>query len=327
MTPVAPASEKTGDPHSARPCRCREAFPGTVPAVALENVSFAYGCETAVEDISLMVDQGDFLALIGPNGGGKTTLLRIMLGLLEPQKGAARVFGNPPARMTRNIGYVPQFSTLRPDFPASVLEMVLMGAARPSLVGGSWPGNARSKAAALEHLDTLGLADLASRPVSALSGGQRQRALVARALMGKPAEGDAPFLLLLDEPTASIDPQGKFCFYEFLGKLRGFVSIIVVSHDLFIASPFFNRIAFVNRSLVPLPDNRVSAENLTLLFGRHLHECPVADFQHAEGIMHPEGCSHPACADNMPESPDGGAESADCAAVSQRNAPTELPHA
>lgn len=283
----------------------------TAPAVSIEGLSFFYAnAEPALENISLTLQSGDFLAVIGPNGGGKTTLLRLILGLLQPQCGSVAVFGSPPTDMSRRIGYVPQFSTMQLDFPASVLDVTLMGGACATLRAGGWPTDKKTKQKALTYLDILGLADCAGLPVGSLSGGQRQRALVARALMGRPerfmpapastagnfAGHDASFLLLLDEPTASIDPQGKFCFYEFIGKLRGTVSVIVVSHDLFMVSPFFNSIVFVNKTLTPLADSTLSPENLTTLFGPHLHDCPVADMQHADGAAHHDGCTHPACA-------------------------------
>ena len=284
----------------------REECHGTdVPAVALSGVSFAYDRSGPVLDnISLSVQPGDFLALIGPNGGGKTTLFRLLLGLHPPQNGSIAIFGNVPAAMSRHIGYVPQFSTVQPDFPASVLDMVLMGAACPGPRGGGWDksGAAREKAGA--YLELLGLGGALKHNVSALSGGQRQRALVARALMGSVEPLDpsslsgshpARFLLLLDEPTASIDPEGKFCFYEFLGQLRGRITIIVVSHDLFMVSPFFSSVLFVNRTVTPLGADGLSTENLSLLFGQHLHDCPVADMQHARGSVHHNECTHPAC--------------------------------
>ncbi|MDL2266933.1 ABC transporter ATP-binding protein [Desulfovibrio sp. OttesenSCG-928-G15] len=279
------------------------------PAVLLQDVSFAYeNCEPVLKDISLSVAQGDFLALLGPNGGGKTTLLRILLGILAPSTGTARIFGQSPASASGHIGYVPQFSTMAKDFPCTVLDMVLMGAARPGWRGAFWPTDKKAKDKATAYLALLGMEKVLHRSVCDLSGGQRQRALVARALMSFPAvfpcepqtSVPLPYLLLLDEPTASVDPEGTFCFYEFLGKLKGCVSIIVVSHDLFIASPFFSRVAFVNKTLSTLDDTEISPENLTHLFGRHLHDCPVADMQHAGQAIHPDGCSHPACASRAP---------------------------
>lgn len=261
------------------------------PAISISDLNFAHDRDAlTLEAVRLTVGQGEFLALIGPNGGGKTTLIRLMLGLLTPQDGTLDIFGKAPAKASSLIGYMPQFSTARLDFPASVLEMVLMGNAKPGIRGGSWSTESIARKAAAGYLELLGLGGMEKQPVAALSGGQRQRALVARALMGSGKALDAilnkdsgplPFLLLLDEPTASIDPEGKFCFYEFLGRLRGKITIVVVSHDLFMASPFFDRIAFVNKSLTLLENNHLSLENLSLLFGQHLHDCPVADIQHA----------------------------------------------
>lgn len=276
-----------------------------VPVVEIKSLNFSHGRDAVLQDVSLTVEPGEFLAVIGPNGGGKTTLLRLILGLIQPDSGSVRVFGEVPGSMNGHIGYVPQFSTLHLDFPASVLDMVLMGAACPSPRGGNWGTGKVVREKALEYLNTLGLADCARLSVSALSGGQRQRALVARALMSRPdpdgpdckGRAASPFLLLLDEPTASIDPQGKFCFYEFLGKLRGSISLIVVSHDLFMVSPFFSNIAAVNNGLTRLRSSELTPENLTVLFGRHLHECPVADLQHAGITLHHSDCTHPACAE------------------------------
>lgn len=269
--------------------------------VRLRHVSCSYGGrEKALEDVSLTVRHGEFLALIGPNGGGKTTLLKIMLGLLPPEQGEVDIFGSPPASIRDRIGYVPQFSGLRNDFPSSVLDAVLMGAARTSAFGGSWKTDADAKRKALHYLDILGMADSAHLQISELSGGQRQRALVARSLMGRPGSPEesgpeSPFLLLLDEPTSNIDPGGRFCFYEFLDKLRGQVTVIVVSHDFFLNSPFFSGIIFVNKDLTRLEGKNLSPEDLALLFGQHKHECPLADMQHAAGLVHLDDCTHPSC--------------------------------
>jgi zinc transport system ATP-binding protein len=272
-----------------------------VSAVSIRDLSFSYGGEElALDQVSLEMRAGEFLAIIGPNGGGKTTLIRLMLGLLSPLNGEVKLFGHAPRFVGSRIGYVPQFSALRPDFPASVLEMVLMGGACPSFFGGGWTRAKAARQKALGYLDVLGLADLAAQPIAALSGGQRQRALVARALMSRPEHSRAgdgsDFLLLLDEPTASTDQQGKFCFYEFLGKLRGSITLVVVSHDLFMVSPFFSSVAFVDKTLTRLEGDELTAETLGLMFGRHQHACPMGDMLHAGGACRRDGCSHPACA-------------------------------
>ena len=300
------------------------ALPHAVPAVSATALSFAYvQDETVLDDISFTLPQGTLMALIGPNGGGKTTLLRLILGLLHPAAGNLQIFGALPVRMSASIGYVPQFSTLQCNFPATTLDMVLMGAARPGMRGGSWPTDVQAKDKAMGYLAVLGLEGCAKQPVGSLSGGQRQRALVVRALMSAPGDfcnpaspaACAPFLLLLDEPTASVDPEGKFCFYEFLGKLRGRVSMLVVSHDLFLASPFFDSVLFVNKKLTAV-DASLTPEVVRSLYGSHLHDCPVADMQHADGHTHGQGCSHPAC-NSPPETTRNTAQEAmppkDCA--------------
>lgn len=266
------------------------------PAISIDNLYFAYRDDVILHDVSLRVEPGEFLAIIGPNGGGKTTLLRILLGFLAPQQGTVALFGQPPASMYRAVGYVPQFATLRQDFPASVLEMVLMGAALPRFGTGAWATEKLARGKALRHLADLGLEGAAHSPIGSLSGGQRQRALVARALMGQPDNPEDPFLLLLDEPTASIDPHGTFCFYEFLNTLRGQVTIVAVSHDLLLASPYFSHIAFVNHTLTMLPGQSLSPEALIAMFGEHTHTCPVGDWQHTAGVLHADGCTHGNCA-------------------------------
>ncbi len=254
------------------------------PVISLENLCFSRQSEAVLENVSLRVDEGDFLAVLGPNGGGKTTLLRLIMGFLSADKGEVRVFGANPERVRSQIGYVPQFSAIRQEFPFTVLDMALMGAARypaaapafrfnPFRGGRLWPTDAAAARRAMETLDLLGIADIAQSPLHALSGGQRQRLLVARALMGR--TGDAPFLLLLDEPTSSIDPQGKWCFYEFLGSLRSAVTIVVVSHELAIASPFFSRVALVNRTLTLAPPDCPSSEIMRTFIGVHAPDCPV----------------------------------------------------
>lgn len=245
------------------------------PALSIENLSFTRGGDSILSGVDLTINQGDFLAILGPNGGGKTTLLRLILGLLAPDAGTVKVFGRSPKDACASMGYVPQYSTIRTDFPVSVMQMCLMGAARPGALGGRlWAEDAAARKRAVTALEFLGIADLADRPVARLSGGQKQRLLIARALMSRPEA--APFLLLLDEPTASIDPEGKFCFYEFLGDMRGSITIIVVSHDLSMASPFFSHVAVVNRSLRVVPEGRFSEEMLSPLLGAHSPDCPVS---------------------------------------------------
>ena len=208
------------------------------PAISISGLNFSY-CknERVLSDINLCMPQGDFMAVLGPNGGGKTTLLKLLLGLLEPDCGEIRIFGQPPREARAQIGYVPQFSTLNNSFPVSVLDAVLMGAAqKSSLRGVKWPTDRKAREMAEELLTLLGLAGLEARNISELSGGQKQRLMAARALMGKGPLRGRPFLLILDEPTSNIDPEGKCCFYDFLRTAGEDVSIVVVSHDLALAA-------------------------------------------------------------------------------------------
>ena len=266
-------------------------------AVALDGVCFSYRGEDILTSITLHVAQGEFLALLGPNGGGKTTLLRIMMGLLSQNSGSVAVFGKKPNLARMHVGYVPQFSSIRQEFPTTVLETTLMGAAclapqngRHSLFRQKlWPDDALARDKAMNLLDLLGIADIAARPVHALSGGQRQRLMVARALMGR--QERAPFLLLLDEPTASIDQYGKGCFYDFLDTLRSDITIIIVSHDLTMASPFFSRVALVNKTLSILPDGCPHSDIMRSFIGpQHGPECPlwqITRSSDAECTCHP----------------------------------------
>ena len=247
-------------------------------AIRLDNVSFSREGETVLENINLRVTPGDFLAILGPNGGGKTTLLRIILGLLSPDSGTVRIFGKEPGAARAHIGYVPQFSTIRQAFPATVMDMTLMGAAGLDAEGpwgrlNLWSKTAKARKNALDILNLIGIADLANNPIHALSGGQRQRLLLARALMGR-QEG-SPFLLLLDEPTASIDPEGKDCFFEFCDRLRHRVTMVMVSHELGMASPFFSGVALVNRTLTLSDTACPSSETLRSFIGMHAPNCPV----------------------------------------------------
>ena len=251
------------------------------PAIAVEGVFCTRQNERILENANLHVESGDFLALLGPNGGGKTTLLRIILGLITPDIGTVAIFGKPPEQARMHIGYVPQFSAIREDFPATVLDVVLMGAActtpehgRKSLFRQMlWPVDTTASTKAMKLLELLGIVDIASHSVKALSGGQRQRLMVARALMGW--REDVPFLLLLDEPTASIDAQGKGCFYEVLGSLRGKVTIALVSHDLSMASPFFSHVALVNKTLTMLPGGCPHNDIMRAFLGKHDPDCPL----------------------------------------------------
>lgn len=245
------------------------------PAVCFSDVSFAYenqsATEPALQNVTFCIEQGEYLAVVGPNGGGKSTLLRLILGLLEPQTGTISIMGKSPQQMQSRIGYVPQYTQARTDFPISVLDVVLMGMTgnQRSLFGRHWRKDTTTKEKALRTLEQVGLPNKEKALFDSLSGGQKQRVIVARALMSEPE------ILLLDEPTASIDPQGKFCFYEFLSTLQGHYTIIVASHDLGIANARFSAVAFVNQKVLLHRGSDLPEDILYTFYGKHEAGCPM----------------------------------------------------
>lgn len=193
------------------------------PVIQFEGVSKSFGPTRVLQEVSFAVEECVSTAIIGPNGGGKTTLLRLMLGLIEPNSGSIRIFGRNPRAARKRIGYVPQAIRFDPLFPVSVLEIVLMGRL-DRLPFGFF--HRACKQAAVEALARVGLEKVADRPFSDLSGGQRQRVLIARALACEPE------LLLLDEPTANVDLTVEAKLLETLESLEQQLTIVMVSHDL-----------------------------------------------------------------------------------------------
>ena len=214
------------------------------PIVDLDGVTFAYGDTVAVSDVSLTVDEGDFLGLVGPNGSGKTTLLHLMLGLHEPDEGSVELFGRPIDAFDDGgrIGYVSQKATSRGGaMPVTVRECVTMGrfahAGRGRL-------SADDRAAVGDAIETVGIGGLADRLVSEMSGGQKQRAYIARALAS-----DAD-LLALDEPTVGVDAESRDAFYALLDELNGDgITVILIEHDIGVVTDRANRIACINTEL------------------------------------------------------------------------------
>lgn len=193
-------------------------------AINIDNISFRYLDTPILENISLHVKTGEFLAVFGPNGGGKTTLLKALLGFVKPERGSIEIFGQPPLSARQIIGYVPQILRFDRQFPISVLEIVLMGCLSEISVWGTFPRGYKKRAC--EALALVGMENHAAEAFGTLSGGQVQRVLLARALMGKPR------LLLLDEPIASVDQDAEEEIYRILLRLKGETTIIMVTHDL-----------------------------------------------------------------------------------------------
>jgi zinc transport system ATP-binding protein len=238
-------------------------------AISLKNVSFGYSKTRVLDRVNLSIPQGEFWALIGPNGGGKTTLLKLILGLLKPWEGEIKVFGKPAKEIATKIGYVPQQVRKNMLLPLTVFELVSMGV-RSQKRGFFYAS--KTKEQVQEALEKVGISSLASKSILDISGGQFQRALVARALVGKPE------ILIFDEPTANVDPEGKVCLYELLSSLKGEMTVVVVTHDLVIASASIDGLAVVNRQVRVSREKELSSQLLSLIYGKHTHACAVDGF-------------------------------------------------
>lgn len=212
-------------------------------ALSVKNLCFTYEGEDVLQAIDFKLEKNAFLAIIGPNGGGKTTLLKLLAGLLKPDKGTVEVLGLPPAKACAKIGYVPQNTNINMDFPITVFDVVMMGAEK------------NDRKSAEDALRSVGILELAEKKIGTLSGGQRQRVMIARALASKKTE-----ILFLDEPTSHIDTDAQREIYALLKTLCEKMTVVIVSHDLTLVAHYATKVAYVNRSLVfheaPSSENR-----------------------------------------------------------------------
>lgn len=250
-------------------------------AVHMRDLWFSYDGQPVLREVNLRIERQEIVAVVGPNGGGKTTLIKLMLGLLTPTRGTVEIFGAPPARSLARIGYTPQFALFDPKFPVSVLDVTLMGRlGRARRFGPFGHHDRRTAEAALREVEMW---DLRSRGFSLLSGGQRQRVLIARALAAEPD------LLLLDEPMANLDVRAEQEFAELLGRLARRLTIIVVSHDVGFVSERFNKIVCVRGSVAMHATAALTGQALRDLYGqdvrliRHDHDCAQHDAKPLEG--------------------------------------------
>lgn len=220
-------------------------------AIDFENVFFSYDEAPILSDISFSIAPGEFIGIIGPNGGGKTTLLKLILGFLQPKKGKIKVLEHSPRSglSLHQMAYVPQSVRFDREFPISVQEVVLSGL----LSQLPWYGyfGQSQRQAAHQALLEVGMAEFKQHPFGQLSGGQAQRVLIARALVAQPR------LLLLDEPTASVDNQAEAEIYALLNKLKGNMTILMVTHDLKAAVNQVTRLLCVQRSVISLQPEEV----------------------------------------------------------------------
>jgi zinc transport system ATP-binding protein len=232
--------------------------------IEIKNVDFSYENELILENVNLSVQERDFLAIIGPNGGGKSTLLKLILGLIKPNKGEISIFGQKISKSLSTIGYVPQNTNINTNFPIKVIEVVMMGHVgdKPPLIG----YKKEEISCAMGALSQVGMQEYANKKIGQLSGGQRQRVMIARALCAHPK------ILLLDEPTASIDISGQKQVYELLKELNKHLSIIVVSHDLSIIIEYAKKVAHVNKKL---SFHDISKNKERKFFTKEEHFCEV----------------------------------------------------
>jgi len=231
----------------------------------LENAYVYFNQSAVLEDVSISIKENSFIAVIGPNGGGKTTLLKVILGLVKPDKGTVTVFGKKPMEGKKEIGYLPQYKPINITFPISVYDVVLEG----RYSGAFKRYTKEDKEAVEEALDTVEMLPYKNRQIGRLSGGQMQRVFLARALARKPK------LLLLDEPTASMDPDTQTKFYKMLMNLKEKMAVLFVTHDVGAVSTYFEEIACLNRRLFYHGPGTEAWGKLEESYG-----CPVDFIQH-----------------------------------------------
>ncbi|MGC9317407.1 MAG: metal ABC transporter ATP-binding protein [Armatimonadota bacterium] len=235
------------------------------PAVELREVTFSYDGVPVLEDVSFTIPELDFVGIVGPNGGGKTTLLKLMLGLLQPDAGSVRVFGGRPEEMARRVGYVPQNFQYPTGFPITVRDVVLMG--RLGRGSGLGPFASRDAAELSQALETVGLAGMQRKRFAELSGGQQQRALIARALLVDPD------MLMLDEPTADLDVAAEREIWRLLQDLNASTTVILVTHELGFVSDVVKAVLCVNRRVRRHPTTEIgeiTGDLLEAMYGSDL---------------------------------------------------------
>ena len=231
--------------------------------VTVENLNFSYGQVSVLKDVNLSIHRREFLAVIGPNGGGKSTLVKILLGILKPDSGNVSVFGKKPGH-SRNIGYVPQDVSAGRGFPVTVREVAMMGRALAK------KGTSKSEDRAIVDriLDDMSLLSAAEKRMDDLSGGQRQRALMARALAIEPE------IIFLDEPASNVDMKGQTKIFDLLGELNKNMTVVVISHDLTIIPKYATSVACVSGSVHKHDEAELTEDMIYESYGA-VEGCPV----------------------------------------------------
>ncbi|ESQ15607.1 MAG: hypothetical protein N838_08240 [Thiohalocapsa sp. PB-PSB1] len=240
------------------------------PVIDIRALNFSYDSLPTLSGIDLQVNKGEFLGIVGPNAGGKSTLLKLILGLLQPQSGHVRVLGCSPRAACRLLGYVPQHPSFPRDFPITVEQVVLLGrlgvARNSTLKHLLFPERVSAADREVVHdaLAEVEAGEVAKRQVGSLSGGQLQRVLLARALVGEPQ------ILILDEPTANIDQRLEGEIFDLLEALNARLTILVVSHDIAFISRYVRRVACVNRTLVCHHTDAIDGVVIRELYGERM---------------------------------------------------------
>lgn len=240
-------------------------------AIQVDHVWFSYQGTEALRDVSLSLKKGEFLGIIGPNGGGKSTFLKLLLGILKPDRGRILILGETPNTASQRVGYVPQNTDFSTRFPISVQDVALMGRLARSRIGKRYTDEDREMVRSV--LEKVGMWDFHRRPIGELSGGQRQRVFIARALLTEPE------ILFLDEPTASVDAEFQVDLYDFLKELNRDVTIVVITHDVGMVSSYMKSIACVNRHLVFHEGGSITKEMVDMAY-----QCPIDLVAH--GLPH-----------------------------------------
>ena len=238
--------------------------------IEVKNLGVRLEGTPVLTNVNLTVRAGDFLGIIGPNGGGKTTFLKVLAGLIRPDHGQVTVLGHSPFQSRGTVGYVPQYANFDRSFPVSVGEVVLTG--RLAHRRGR-RFSSEDRKIALQALEKVEMHGLRNRHISELSGGEQQRVLLARALAGTPE------VLLLDEPTASVDSRFVASFYELLRELNREMTLILVSHDISAVSRYVKTVACLNHTLYYEHSREISS---TII--EKAYQCPVDLIAH--GVPH-----------------------------------------
>lgn len=232
------------------------------PAIVIKNLLFSYEKDPILQNVNLSIAQGEFVGVFGPNGGGKTTFLKILMGFLKPSSGSIEILQKSPKLARPLIGYVPQIAKMDKQFPVTAEEVVQMGCLGKSSFFGILPAKYKEKS--LQSLEKVGMLSKKDAPFGKLSGGQAQRVLIARALAGDPQ------ILLLDEPTASVDPRAEEEILSILSAIKGHMTILMVTHDLQTILSKVGKLLCIHRDVHTLCPSEVCEH-----FGLGLYHSPL----------------------------------------------------